>query len=283
MTEYSAWIGRSETARDVATDALIARFRATINSDEAGPIAPQGLHWCLCVPDMATADLDVDGHPKRGGFFPPIPLPRRMWASSKVQFHAAIHAGMSVTRHSTISNITEKQGNSGHLIFVAIDHIWSADGGYLVTETQSLVYRGAMAQPIARPETSPKTNSDEIDPGSWHRSITPDEAMLFRFSAITFNSHRIHYDRPYAQGTEGYPGLVVHGPLMASLLLDHAARRVGSNKLKSFEFRGLSPAFAGDPISIVGHVSGADIALNIIGNDGRAVMEAKAVVGGSGR
>ncbi len=270
MTDYSAWIGRSETARDIATDALITRFRATIDSSETGPVAPQGLHWCLCVPDMASAELDVDGHPKRGGFFPPIPLPRRMWASSKVQFHTPILAGMAVTRHSTISSIAEKMGNSGHLIFVTIDHIWTANGAYLVTETQSLVYRGAMENPIAHPETS----DVEIDPASWHRSITPNEAMLFRFSAITFNSHRIHYDYPYAQGVEGYPGLVVHGPLMASLILDHASRKLGSNKLKSFEFRCLSPAFAGDPLHIVGQLSGADVSLSIIGNDGRAVMKA---------
>lgn len=271
MTGYNAWIGRSETAHDVATSALIARFRATIDSDEIGSIAPQGLHWCLCVPDMATAELDVDGHPKRGGFFPPIPLPRRMWAFSKVQFQSPIHAGMAVTRHSTISSITEKMGNSGHLIFVTIDHSWSADGRNLVTETQSLVYRGAMDTPIAHPKTSDVV----IDPTHWHRSIVPDETMLFRFSAITFNSHRIHYDRPYTQMMEGYPGLVVHGPLMASLMLDNAARNLGHNKLKSFEFRGLSPAFVGDPLHIVGQTYGTDISLNIIGNDGRDVMRAK--------
>ena len=274
MTEWDAWIGRSETARDVATTTLITRFRATINSSETGPIAPQGIHWCLCVPDAATAELDIDGHPKRGGFFPPIHLPRRMWASSKVQFHAAIHTGMTVTRHSTISNITQKEGNSGHLIFVTIDHIWSAEGGYLVTEQQSLVYRGATITPIARPETS----AVQIDPTCWHRSIVPNEEMLFRFSAITFNSHRIHYDAPYAMNVEGYPGLVVHGPLLASLMLDLAAQNIGLNILKSFEFRGLSPAFSGDPLHIIGQQTGDNVTLNILGNDGRAVMEAKALI-----
>jgi 3-methylfumaryl-CoA hydratase len=274
MTQWDAWIGRSETARDVATTALITRFRATINSLETGPIAPQGIHWCLCVPDAATDELDIDGHPKRGGFFPPIPLPRRMWASSKVQFHAAIHAGMAVTRHSTISSITEKLGNSGHLIFVTIDHIWAAEGGYLVTEQQSLVYRGATTSPIARPVTS----AFQIDPTSWHRSIIPNEAMLFRFSAITFNSHRIHYDAPYTLNVEGYPGLVVHGPLLASLMLDHAAQNIGHNILKSFEFRGTSPAFSGDLLHIIGRQTGDNVALDIIGNDGRALMEAKALI-----
>jgi 3-methylfumaryl-CoA hydratase len=274
MTEWDAWIGRSETSHDVVSDALIMRFRATFDSAETGPIAPQGLHWCLCVPDTPTTDLDDDGHPKRGGFFPPIPLPRRMWASSKVQFHAPIVAGMAVTRHSTISNITEKMGNSGHLIFVTIDHSWSAAGAYLVTEQQSLVYRGATTSRIQR-----SLNSDvTLDPACWHRSLIPSEAMLFRFSAITFNTHRIHYDHPYAQQVEGYPALVVHGPLMASLLLDHAAREIGSNRLKSFEFRGLAPAFAGDPLHLSGQQNDDKLALQVIGNDGRTVMEAQAII-----
>ncbi len=270
MTEWDSWIGRTETQHDIATEALITRFRATIDSDDAGPIAPQGLHWCLCVPDTPTAGLDGDGHPKRGGFFPPIPLPRRMWASSKVQFHAPIAAGMAITRTSTIAQIEEKQGNSGHLVFVTIAHAWSHDGLDLVTEQQSLVYRAASTAPLPRPATTDVV----IEPNIWNRSLTPGETMLFRFSALTFNSHRIHYDAPYAMQEEGYPGLVVHGPLLASLLLDHAARKLGSNALKSFAFRGLAPAFAGDPLHLTGSVNESDTELNVIGNDGRSVMSA---------
>jgi 3-methylfumaryl-CoA hydratase len=271
MTEWDSWIGRTETCDDIATEALITRFRATIDSNETGPVAPQGLHWCLCVPDTPTAELDSDGHPKRGGFFPLIPLPRRMWASSKVQFHAPIMAGMAITRTSTISRIEEKNGNSGHLVFVTIDHIWASQGADLVTEQQSLVYRAASTVRQPRPVSADVELNDE----GWNRSLTPDETMLFRFSALTFNSHRIHYDAPYAQQEEGYPGLVVHGPLMATLLLDHAARQLGPNALKSFEFRGLAPCFSGDLLHLTGTLDGSEIGLNVIGNDGRAVMSAK--------
>jgi 3-methylfumaryl-CoA hydratase len=274
MTQWDEWIGRSEIRHDVATEALITRFRATIDSDETYPIAPQGIHWCLCVPDAPSAQLDGDGHPKRGEFFPPIPQPRRMWASSTVQFHAAIMANMAIMRTSTIARIEEKQGKSGDLVFVSIDHEWTNNGIALVTEQQNLVYRAASNERQSRPVTT----QFEAQAADWHRSITPSEALLFRFSALTFNSHRIHYDAPYAEQEEGYPGLVVHGPLMAALLLDHAARKFGPNALQSFEFRGLAPAFVGDPLHLTGQQTSAAIALNVIGNDGRAVMTAQGLL-----
>lgn len=274
-TEWDAWIGRSETRHDIATEALITRYRATLDSTETGPIAPQGIHWCLCVPDAPTAQLDVDGHPKRGDFFPPILLPRRMWASSTVQFHAPIAAGMAIQRTSTISRIQEKQGNSGHLVFVTIDHIWANEEVPLVTEQQSLVYRA----PSSERQTRPATSDVALDQTGWNRTLTPNETLLFRYSALTFNSHRIHYDAPYAEHEEGYPGLVVHGPLMASLLLDHAAQKLGPNQLKSFAFRGASPAFAGDPIHLVGTQENQSIGLTVLGNNGRTVMTATAEIG----
>lgn len=273
MADWHDWIGKAQEQADMLTPALLARFRATIDSDEAGETAPQGIHWCLCLPDAATTELGEDGHPRKGGWLPPIPLPRRMWASSKVVFHAAICAGDTITRRSTVANITEKSGGSGLLIFVDIDHETFADGRPVVSERQTLVYREAStAAPTPRPEDDVQDLSD----WQWHRRVTPSEALLFRYSALTFNSHRIHYDAPYALGAEHYRGLVVHGPLTATLLLNLAGQRLGVNRLKQFSFRGQSPTFSGEPLDLVGTVNGDVIRLAALGGDGRIIMSAEA-------
>jgi 3-methylfumaryl-CoA hydratase len=271
MGQWDAWIGREQIQSDVLTPGLLRRFRATIDSDMTGDIAAQGIHWCLCLPDAATAELGDDGHPTRGGFMPPIPLPRRMWASSDVIFHAPLTAGTDVVRKSIITEINEKRGSSGPLVFVTLDHETWADGALVISERQSVVYRDA---PTVAAPTSP--NGDIADLSVWpiHRSITPSEPLLFRYSALTFNSHRIHYDQPYATGVEGYRGLVVHGPLIATLLLDLAAREFGSNTLRKFSMRGQSAAFVGETLHLVGKNEGQKIILAVIGNDGRTVMSA---------
>jgi 3-methylfumaryl-CoA hydratase len=267
-----AWIGHQMVQHDVLTPGLLARFRATLDSAEEGETAGQGIHWCLCLPDAATAGLDSDGHPKRGGFLPPAPLPRRMWAASAVTFHHPITAGAEVERTSVIAGIAEKDGASGRLVFVDIDHETRADGILAASERQTLVYREAAAS-----KPAPLIDGEpELARWQWHRMIVPTEPLLFRYSALTFNSHRIHYDRPYATDVEAYRGLVVHGPLMATLLLDLAARELGSNKLGSFAFRGRSPAIAGETLHFVGRVEGEAIALAVLGGDGRLVMSAEA-------
>jgi 3-methylfumaryl-CoA hydratase len=269
MADWHDWIGKAQEQSDVLTPALLARFRATINSKETGDIAPQGIHWCLCLPDTATSELGEDGHPLKGGFLPPIPLPRRMWASSKVTFHATIHAGDAIIRRSTIANISEKTGGSGLLVFVDIDHDTLTNGKAAVTERQTLVYREA-------PTQRPADIAPDLSGWDWHHSQTPSESMMFRYSALTFNSHRIHYDHPYAIEAEHYRGLVVHGPLTATLLLDVAGQALGANKLKRFSFRGQSPTFAGEPLHLVGKVSGSAITLAALGGDERIVMSAEA-------
>ncbi len=271
MTTWAAWIGKTQSQDDVLSPALQKRFRATIDSDDAG----QGIHWCLCLPDAVTADLDADGHPKRGGFLPPIPLPRRMWASSAVTFHAPLHVGSAVTRKSTVANVTERNGASGPLIFVDIDHETTANGVLAVSERQTLVYREAPTGAVVPPPFS-----TQIEQSDWplRRVIQPTEALLFRYSALTFNSHRIHYDHPYATQIEGYAGLVVHGPLLATLLLDLATRTFGADALKTFAFRGQAPAFVGAPLHLVGNIEGKNITLAVLSPTGRTFMSATATV-----
>lgn len=277
MGTWDAWIGRSETRDDVLTPGLLARFNATLDRPTDGTAVSQGLHWCLCLPDAPTMALGPDGHPSRDDnpaqFLPPIPLPRRMWASSSVDFLAPLKRGDVVRRISTISKITEKTGSSGPLVFVEISHQTEANGAIAVQEQQSIVYREESTAPAApRPAdcaVPPIANWD------WHRVITPSAPLLFRYSALTFNSHRIHYDLPYAQNAEGYRGLVVHGPLIASLLLDLAAQHLADIPLKRFAFRGQSPAFANEPLYLLGKQDGPAIQLAALGGDGRTVMSAE--------
>ena len=272
MADWSDWIGKAQEQADTLTPALLARFRATIDSDDVGETAPQGIHWCLCLPGAATAELGEDGHPRKGVWLPPIPLPRRMWASSKVIFHAAISAGDTITRRSTVASITEKSGGSGSLVFVDVDHETLANGRPVVSERQTLIYREAST---AAPTPRPADNFQDMSAWHWHKRVIPSETLLFRYSALTFNSHRIHYDAPYAIEAEHYRGLVVHGPLTATLLLDLAGQAVGKNQLKQFSFRGQSPAFAGEALDLVGTLNDGAIKLAALGGDGRIIMSAE--------
>jgi 3-methylfumaryl-CoA hydratase len=277
MGRWDSWLARTFIQHDRLTPALLQRFRATLDSDESGDIAPQSIHWILCAPQAAIAQLGQDGHPLRDdrpdGFMPPIPLPRRMWASSKIEFIAPITVDAEIERRSTIAAINEKDGSTGKLVFVDVVHQTSANGALAVNETQTLVYREATASPAspAPPESAP-----DLSPWDFHRIVKPSEAMLFRYSAITFNTHRIHYDAPYATGTEGYRGLVVHGPLIASLLLDLAGRKFGHNALKSFAFRAVSPAIVNEPLYLVGRHTDEQATLAALGGDGRTCFSAEA-------
>jgi 3-methylfumaryl-CoA hydratase len=279
MNVWDAWIGREEVRTDRIDHSLVARWLATFDrvapNDEE---VPQGLHWCLCVPDAATAQLGPDGHPVREdspkSFLPPVPLPRRMWASSKVDFFAPLHLGEAVTRTSRVQSITEKSGGSGQLFFVDVAHETFGANGIAVREVQSIVYREAAALDAA---LSPRENSEgsfDLEGWSKHRLIVPTEPLLFRFSALTFNSHRIHYDLPYAQDEERYRGLVVHGPLTATLLLDLARREFGDNALAHFSYRGLSPAICGEALHLVMRGSGDEIEMAAFAADGRQVTAA---------
>ena len=281
MGVWDALIGREEVRTDRIDSGLAARWLATFDRDAPGDgNVPQGLHWSLCLPDAATAKLGPDGHPLRDdgveSFLPPVPLPRRMWASSKVAFLQPLHVGAVVTRTSRILSISEKSGNSGQLVFVDVVHETSSENGLAVREVQSIVYRAAVG--LETPLSPPVGSACHFDADGWdvQRVVVPSEPMLFRYSALTFNSHRIHYDLPYARDEERYRGLVVHGPLTASLLLDLARRALGDNALASFAFRGLSPAICGEALHLVMRGSGNEIELAAFAVDGRQIMAASA-------
>jgi 3-methylfumaryl-CoA hydratase len=280
---YEAWIGREHHAKDRLDEGLAARWLATFDLPRPNPaIMPQGVHFALCTPQAPSANLGEDGHPARDdsadSFMPPVPLPRRMWASSRMQFFAPIAIGAMIERRSKVTAISEKQGSTGPLAFVDVSHETRANGTLAVVETQSVVYRNAASGGLAL--SPPPLGEDRFDPAGWdaHRSITPDARLLFRYSALTFNTHRIHYDAPYAEQVERYRGLVVHGPLTASLLLQLAAAELGANRLRSFSFRGLSPAIAGEPLHLVMRTSEAGYDLAAFADDGRQVTQASAAL-----
>ena len=283
MSDWQDWIGRIETRRDRIDEAAAARWLATLDrTAPADGSVPQAYHWCLCLPDAPSAILGTDGHPLRDdsddSFLPPIPLPRRMWAASKVEFLAPLRPGQSVIRTSRVAAITEKQGGTGKLVFAEVAHETHGDGTLAVRETQSIVFREPA--PAGAPPAPPRPGDDSFDPSGWnaHSMLVPSEALLFRYSALTFNSHRIHYDLPYATQEEGYRGLVVHGPLTATLLLDLAQREYGDNSLRSFTFRGLSPAIGGETLHLVLRHADAELELGAFAPDGRQVMQASATL-----
>lgn len=276
---FDAWIGREETRKDRLDEALAARWLATFDLAPANPL-PQGIHFALCTPEANTHALGEDGHPARDesdeSFLPPFPMPRRMWASSKIEFRVPITSGAVIERASRVASISEKEGGSGKLAFVDVEHKTHANGTLSVLETQTLVYREAAA-PDA-PLSPPEQGEASFDPSVWdaHRSLTPDPRLLLRYSALTFNTHRIHYDAPYANEVERYRGLVVHGPLTASLLLQLAASKLGENALRTFQFRGLSPAIAGEELHLVMRAEDGGYAMGAFADDGRQVMKASA-------
>lgn len=283
MGRWDAWLGREQVQHDQLGESLARRWCATFDQElgDDGTM-PQGIHLCLCTPEAASGALGEDGHPRRddseGSFFPPIPLPRRMWAASAITFLGPISIGAKITRTSRIAAIAEKEGKSGKLGFVDVEHETRADGVPAVRETQTLVYREAA--PGDAPLSPPPPGDGAFDAAGWdrHETLVPDPRLLFRFSALTFNTHRIHYDLPYARDVERYRGLVVHGPLMASLLLQMAARELGENRLGRFAFRAVSPAIAGEVLHLAMRADGDGYELGAFAGDGRQCVTASAGV-----
>ncbi len=238
------WIGRTETATDVIAPAPCAALAATLDHDNAlpapGAVLPPLWHWLYFLPRPRASAIGPDGHERRGGFLPPVPLPRRMWAGSRLAFRAPLHIGDRVVRTSTIADVTEKTGRSGALVFVAVRHdiARAGEAAPALSEWHDIVYREPGA-PGAPPSEGPAPPAA----AAWRRVWVPDPVLLFRYSALTFNGHRIHYDRGYATGTEAYPGLVVHGPLIATLLLELLREARPEARIAGYRFRAVRPVF----------------------------------------
>jgi 3-methylfumaryl-CoA hydratase len=239
------WIGRTETVADIASPVPLAGLAALLDHEtppwRAGEVPPLG-HWLYFLNRARQSEIDVDGHPRRGGFLPPIELPRRMWAGSRIEFLAPIAIGAAITRHSTIAAVESKSGTSGEMVFVTVRHEIASAGSVAIREEQDIVFREA-----PRPGETSKPGEPAPD-ADRHRTITPDITQLFRFSALTFNAHRIHYDRDHARDAEGYPGLVVQGPYTATLLMDLALRH-GARPTR-FAFRARRPHFEGAVLNL---------------------------------
>ena len=250
LDHLRGWIGRSETATDLVTAQLVRGLRATLFMDpgtpQRGDAAPYTVHWCLAQPVAPMAALGPDGHPTRGGFLPPVPLPRRMWAGGQIQFHDRLRVGDEVTRTSTIVDVTLKSGSTGPLCFVTVEHATATTRGVAINERQDIVYREAAKPSSAAPPAPPASAA----PGQHRRTHFADPVLLFRYSALTFNGHRIHYDRDYVTKVEGYPGLVFHGPLQAALLVEFAATLHRDTAPRTFDYRGVSPLFDGAEFSL---------------------------------
>jgi 3-methylfumaryl-CoA hydratase len=246
LERLRSWIGREEVTRDVVHVELLSRFRATFDLPAGSPgndPVPHLFHFCLAQSTVTTNLLATDGHAKKCGFLPPVPLSRRMWAGSRLSFERPLSVGDHVRRRSRIADVVAKQGRTGQLCFVTVEHVMDVDGRVVLNEAQDIVYRGGCAltqEPAAAPS----------DVGSYQRRVEPSVPFLFRYSALTFNSHRVHYDRRYACEVEGYPGLVVHGPLQATLLINLATELHGRQPTR-FAFRSVSPLF--DDTSFVLH------------------------------
>lgn len=279
--QAQTWVGREESRVDHLDPVRMAALAAVLDSphDASEQAAlPSAWHWACSPPLHRQSESGIDGHAARGGFLPPIELPRRMWAGSRIVFHAAPESGLPLLRRSVIEAIEAKQGRTGELVFVKVRHELSHTGRPLLTEWQDIVYRdGSGAAPPAA-GTADKATGQPQQASDWHCTVRPGEVLLFRYSAITFNAHRIHYDRAYATGVEGYPDLVVHGPLQATLLLDLVARHAPDRPVAEFRFRGLSPAFCGRALTLAGTVEGDSVRLRASDDHGRTTMEASAVL-----
>jgi 3-methylfumaryl-CoA hydratase len=242
------WIGRIEEKSDQITPHLVAALRATLFGEPGSPahgdIAPTTVHWCLTPPVAAMSQLGPDGHPARGGFLPPVRLPRRMWAGGRLELLDALRVGDEVKRISRITDVALKSGSTGALCFVTVEHQFTTARGPAVRERHDIVYRDIATTGAASPAPNPKPSR----PAQHHRALVADPVLLFRYSALTFNGHRIHYDRLYVTEVEFYPGLIVHGPLQMSLLIDYAASLRGKPPTE-VDYRGVRPLFDG-PFSL---------------------------------
>jgi 3-methylfumaryl-CoA hydratase len=257
LSDFDDWVGRSQTATDTLDCARSNALRVALGGEGdlvAGDPLPLLHHWLYFWEVKPPVGLGPDGHPAKGGFLPPVPLPRRMWAGGRLTFHKPLLLGAAVTKTSTIQSVTQKTGRTGTLVFVTVKHEIDAGEGVAVSEEQDLVYRDPASASLPMPVPAPAPDA------AWREQVDPDPVLLFRYSALTMNGHRIHYDRKYAIEEEAYPALVVHGPLQATLMIALAERNLAA-PITGFSFRGQQPAFDGVPLHVCGDArdGGADL------------------------
>jgi 3-methylfumaryl-CoA hydratase len=280
-TDLTAWVGRSETLHDTIGPTPVIGLTATLDhpATEAGPGAPLPplWHWLYFLPMHRQSEIGPDGHARRGGFLPPVPLPRRMWAGSQLEFRTPIRVGDRVARTSIIEDVTTKDGRTGKLVFVKVRHEIRCNDAAdpALVEFHDIVYREAKKPDDADPPPRPAPVN-----AAWQRDIVPDDVLLFRYSALTFNGHRIHYDRRYVTEVEGYPGLIVHGPLIATLLVDLLRRQAPSAEVASFRFKAVRPTFDLHPFRVNGApgTDGKTVALWAQDHEGWLTMDAVATL-----
>ncbi|HSV84634.1 MAG TPA: MaoC family dehydratase N-terminal domain-containing protein [Ramlibacter sp.] len=277
LQQLRGWEGRSETLADTIAAAPVRNLAATLDRDDPEPAPgtelPPLWHWLYFLPRYRQSELGPDGHGKLGGFLPPVPLPRRMWAGGRLQWHAPLRVGDEVQRISRIASVSHKSGRSGDLVFVLVKHEVHNAQGLALSEEHDIVYR-------APPNPGDPTPPPQAAPSGavWSREVLGDPVLLFRYSALTFNGHRIHYDRSYVTEVEGYPGLVVHGPLQATLLVDLARRSKPGARLKTFSFKAVRPTFDLHPFRVQGIPSedGRSARLWVQDHEGFLGMQAEA-------
>ena len=280
--DLRAWIGRSETVQDEVGPTPVAALNATLDHPPIavapGSVLPPLWHWLYFLPLRRQSEIGVDGHPQRGGFMPPVALPRRMWAGSQLEFRAPIKVGDRIARTSTMEDGTTKDGRTGRLVFVKVRHEVRCNDAQepALVEHHDIVYREAQ-----RPTDEARPPQPGPAGAVWRREVVPDPVLLFRYSALTFNGHRIHYDRSYVTEVEGYPGLVVHGPLIATLLMDLLRRQQPGAQVIRFEFKALRPTFDINPFSVHGQPSVDGKTVHLWGRDheGWLTMDATATLG----
>jgi 3-methylfumaryl-CoA hydratase len=281
LNELSAWIGRSERLRDQIGATPVKALNATLDHPaqpvETGTALPPLWHWLYFLPLHQQSEIGPDGHARRGGFLPPVPLPRRMWAGSQFEFRSPLRVGDAVERTSTIADVTVKEGRTGKLVFVKVRHEVRCNGSAdpAIVEFHDIVYRDAKRPDDVEP---PPQRADAN--AAWQREIVPDDVLLFRYSALTFNGHRIHYDRKYVTEVEGYPGLIVHGPLIATLLMDLVRRNAPDADVATFRFKAVRPTFDLNPFRVNGQLQqdGKTVKLWAQDHEGWLTMDAVATL-----
>lgn len=274
MDNFKAWIGKKETIYDFSTAHPTAMMQAMLNQpNKQFNEVPHLYHWFYFLPVVDSAELAEDGHPKKGHFLPPIPFPKRMWAGGRLQFLIPIRLNQNIRRESEIINVDLKHGKSGDMYFVTVKHSIFAEDQLAIIEEHDIVYREATNHVPATPVKNETASTPKAY--SYKKQFSVDHTLLFRYSAITFNAHRIHYDHPYATQVEAYPGLIVHGPLLATLLLHTFKQENPDKEINSFEFRAVSPVFDFDTFSICGDVQQNNAELWIEKSDSHLCMKAK--------